>query len=69
MVVYHRSMAPIGAKLWENAFQTIPDISLFDAIFVFEIFAMKHFVRKSTHCLFLRSYAFFDVNRQMRLEK
>ena len=24
-------MAPIGAKLWENAFQTIPDISFFDA--------------------------------------
>ena len=24
-------MAPIGAKLWENAFQMIPDISFFDA--------------------------------------
>ena len=24
-------MAPIGAKLWENAFQTIPDVSFFDA--------------------------------------
>ena len=23
-------MAPIGVKLWENAFQTIPDISFFD---------------------------------------
>ena len=23
-------MAPIGLKLWENAFQTIPDVSLFD---------------------------------------
>ena len=24
-------MAPIGAKLWENAFRMIPDISFFDA--------------------------------------
>ena len=24
-------MARTGAKLWENAFQTIPDISFFDA--------------------------------------
>ena len=24
-------MAPIGLKLWENAFQVIPDISFFDA--------------------------------------
>ena len=23
-------MAPFGLKLWENAFQTIPDISFFD---------------------------------------
>ena len=29
--VYPPRMAPIGAKLWENAFQTIPDISFFDA--------------------------------------
>ena len=29
--IYPSSMAPIGAKLWENAFQTIPDISFFDA--------------------------------------
>ena len=29
--VYPSRMAPIGAKLWENAFQTIPDISFFDA--------------------------------------
>ena len=31
MAVYPSRMAPIGAKLWENAFQTIPDISFFDA--------------------------------------
>ena len=30
MAVYPSSMAPIGVKLWENAFQTIPDISFFN---------------------------------------
>ena len=29
--VYPPRMAPFGLKLWENAFQTIPDISFFDA--------------------------------------
>ena len=29
--VYPSRMAPIGPKLWENAFQTIPDVSFFDA--------------------------------------
>ena len=36
-------MAPIGAKLWENAFQTIPDVSFFDGqkfLFV-EIFGSR----------------------------
>ena len=28
--VYPPRMAPFGLKLWENAFQTIPDISFFD---------------------------------------
>jgi hypothetical protein len=28
-------MAPIGVKLWENAFQTIPNISFFDAEKIF----------------------------------
>ena len=30
MAVYPPRMAPFGFKLWENAFQTIPDISSFD---------------------------------------
>ena len=30
MAVYPSNMAPFGLKLWENAFQTIPDISFFD---------------------------------------
>ena len=29
--VYPTRMAPFGLKLWENAFQMIPDISFFDA--------------------------------------
>ena len=29
--VYPPRMAPFGLKLWENAFQTIPNISFFDA--------------------------------------
>ena len=28
--VYPPTMAPIGAKFWENAFQMIPDILFFD---------------------------------------
>ena len=31
MAVYPSNMAPFGLKLWENAFQTIPNISFFDA--------------------------------------
>ena len=30
MVVYPPRMAPFGLKLWENAFQMIPNISFFD---------------------------------------
>ena len=33
MAVYPSNMAPIGVQLWENAFQTIPDISFFDDVF------------------------------------
>ena len=31
MAVYPLRMAPIGFKLWENAFQTICNVSFFDA--------------------------------------
>ena len=31
MADYPSKLAPFGFKLWENAFQTIPDISFFDA--------------------------------------
>ena len=61
-------MAPFGLKLWENAFQTIPNISFFDAenIFLAKFFdenfrQKKKIVGKSTNCLFLRSYGFLDV--------
>ena len=68
MAVYPSNMAPFGFKLWENAFQTIPNISFFDAekIFLAKIFdenfrQPKKIVGKSTNCLFLRSYGFLDV--------
>ena len=31
MAVYPSNVAPIGTKLWENAFQKIPHVSFFDA--------------------------------------
>ena len=43
MAVYPRRMAPIGLKLWENAFQVIPDIWFFDAQ---SFFSTKMFVGK-----------------------
>ena len=62
--VYPPNMAPIGAKLCQNAFQVIPDISFFDAK---NKFSTKMFDKKnsrqhpekffSTKCLFWRSCA------------
>ena len=65
--VYPPRMAPFGLKLWENPFQTIPDISFFDVAkknwrkFSIKNFIKKIFVGKLTNCLFLRSYGFLDV--------
>ena len=36
MAVYPPRMAPFGLKLWENAFQAIPDISFFNVEIFFE---------------------------------
>ena len=36
-------MSPIGVKLWENAFQTIPDISFFDAPNIFILIFFQKF--------------------------
>ena len=41
--VYPPRIAPFGLKLWENAFQTIPDISFFDAT---KLFFDKNFRQK-----------------------
>ena len=60
-------MAPFGLKLWENAFQMIPDISFFDVEkkkwrkFSIKFSSKNFFDGKSTNCLFLRSYGFLDV--------
>ena len=67
MAVYPSNMAPFGLKLWENAFQMIPNISFFDVEkknwrkFSIKIFVKKKFDGKLTNCLFLRSYGFLDV--------
>ena len=62
--VYPPNMAPIGAKLCQNAFQVIPDISFFDAHKHFwrqKFLSEKFFVNTpkifSTKCLFWRSCA------------
>ena len=62
-------MAPFGLKLWENAFQTIPNISFVDAeqIFLAKIFDenfrqnKKSSENRQTASVFLRSYGFLDV--------
>ena len=63
------NMAPIGAKLCQNAFQVIPDISFFDAHKHFwrqKILSEKKFVNTpkffSAKCLFWRSCAGLDVS-------
>ena len=38
MTVYPLNMASTGVKLWENAFQMIPNISFFDAPKILVIF-------------------------------
>ena len=64
MAVYPPRMAPFGLKLWENAFQMIPDISFFDGtnIFCDQNFCSKQFFVNgqksfSAKCLFWRSCA------------
>ena len=55
-------MARTAAKLWENAFQTIPDVSFFDAEkFFSRKFFGKIFVFFDIFARFLRSYAKTDV--------
>ena len=66
MAFYPSNMAPIGAKLWGNAFQTIPDISFFninqkklDAVFR----ENQEFLCKS---LVLEEQRLFERHRQIR---
>ena len=68
-------MAPFGLKLWENAFQTIPNISFFDAekFFLAKIFdenvRQKKNRRKIDKLPVFAELWIFGRNRQMRLEK
>ena len=65
-------MAPFGVKLWENAFQTIPDIQFFDAqnnfstIFFSKQFRVDFVFQES--CVLEELY-FFGRDGQMRLDK
>ena len=68
-------MAPIGLKLWENAFQVIPDISLFDANkhFLRQICLSQKIVRQYPENVFskvpiLEELCRFGRHWQMRLE-
>ena len=62
-------MAPFGLKLWENAFQTIPDISFFDInpknwkLFFAKTKKSYFVVCKS---LVLEEQRFFERHRQIR---
>ena len=51
--VYPSNMAPIGTKLCQNAFQTIPDISFFDT----QTFLLMTFFQKQIGVIF---FQFFD---------
>ena len=72
--VYPSRMAPFGLKLLENAFQTIPNISFFDAekknwqIFLM-IFVKNKIRRKIDKLPVFAELWNFGCNRQMRLEK
>jgi len=66
-------MAPFGFKLWENAFQTIPDISFFDveklANISIKIFVKTKIRRKIDKLPVFAELWIFGRNRQMRLKK
>ena len=75
MAVYPSNMAPFGLKLWENAFQTIPNISFFDAEKIFlakifdENFRQKKIRRKIEKLPVFAELWNFGRNGQMRFEK
>ena len=73
--LYFLMMALLGLKLWENAFQTIPNISFFDVEnknwrkFSIKLFVKKCFRRKIDKLPVFAELWIFGRNRQMRLEK
>ena len=68
--VYPPRMARTAAKLWENAFRTIPDISFFDAE---QNFVGKQISKKipaqNQLVDILEELRWFERHWQMRLEK
>ena len=75
MAVYPSNMAPFGLKLWENAFQTIPNISFFDAekFFLAKIFDENFRQKRNRQAIdklpVFEELWIFGRNKQMRLEK
>jgi len=49
-------MAPIGLKLCQNAFQTIPDVSFFDVNFFFDKNVSKNFGVGGKICFMICSF-------------
>ena len=62
-------MAPFGLKLWENAFQMIPNISFFDVEKKWATIFDKNVRRKIGKLPVSEELWFFGRDKQMRLEK
>ena len=68
--VHPSNIAPIGTKLWENAFQTIPDVSFSNLEKKILIsFFSKISVKFCVETQILEELWIFERHRQIRLEK
>ena len=71
--VYPLRMTPFGLKHWENAFQTIPDISLFDAQNMDLFVKFWPFLTKwqldQTNYVFLIKWPFDQTNNLCRFDQ
>ena len=66
--VYPPRMAPIGLKLGQNAFQTIPDVSFFDVKKVFVKHFSKNFVDWPMISSFWKSWSILSVTIEFSLK-
>ena len=70
MAIYPLNMAPIGVNPWENAFQTIPDISFFGAQKIFLAFFL--FFKFGVNCFssilhFVEELGIFEGHWQSKI--